>query len=412
MHSGFPLVEVAYGGPPASAACRKRPKLLFVVTRMDLGGVPEHIMILLDHLAARYEITIACREVIPEHRERIEATGTRIVLIHLARTPNPLRDIRALFELVSFIRREGFDIVHSHMSKGALIGGIAGWLSRAPVVLNTAHNFGWLAIPNALLRRVFWLYDKLLFALTLDRLVTISRLQEQQIVATRLVSRNRVTTVLNGIDVGALAAKAARGSATRAELGIPADAVLVITVARLVWLKAVDQLVEAVALMGERAANAVFIVVGEGTDRPALERLIEKRGLIGRVRLLGGRLDVPRLLSLADIFALPSVSEGMPIAIMEAMATGLPVVATAVDGTPEVVEDGKTGLLVPPRDPAALAAAIGKLIAEPGLRKDMGRKGRRRIEQSFSDRSLAAGMDALYTELLARKVRGARGGAG
>ena len=322
---------------PAASPTNRR-KLLIVVTRMDFGGVPEHIMILLDHLGRTYDTTVACRDVIPVHRHRIEAAGARIKLIDLARTPNPFRDLRALVNLVRFIRAERFDIVHSHMSKGALIGGMAGMLARAPVVLNTAHNFGWLALTNPLLKRVFWLYDKLLFALTLDRLVTISKRQENDIVSAGLIRRDRVQTVLNGIDAAKLRQRAGTG-VTRAELGIPEDVVLVVTVARLVWFKAIDRLVEAVALLGNQAANVRFIVLGEGDQRPALEALIAERGLTGRVELLGERADIPRLLGLADIFALPSVSEGMPIAIMEAMAFGLPVVATAVDGTPELVID-------------------------------------------------------------------------
>jgi len=120
-----------------------------------------------------------------------------------------------------------------------------------------------------------------------------------------------------------------------------------------------------------------------------------------RVVLLGPRLDVPRLLALADVFALPSVSEGMPIAIMEAMAFGLPVVATAVDGTPEVVFNGETGILVPPRSPARLAQALAALIEDAALRKKLGENGRARVEREFTDRAMARRVDELYRGLLA-----------
>src|SRR6266446_1905025 len=143
-------------------AARRLPKLLGVVTRIDVGGVPEHIMILLGHLTRKYDATVACREVIPEHRGRLERAGVRIELIDLARMLNPLRDLRALLRLATFIRRERFDIVHTHMSKGAMIGGLAGRLGGAPVIVATAHNFGWLALPNSVLRGLFWLYDKTL----------------------------------------------------------------------------------------------------------------------------------------------------------------------------------------------------------------------------------------------------------
>src|SRR4029077_5976237 len=180
---------------------RSRPRLLIVVTRMDLGGVPEHIIILLRHIASEYAVTVACREVIAVHRRRLESAGVKIHLVDLARGPNPWRDLVALAKLAAFIRRERFHIVHSHMSKGSLIGGVAARLAGTPLVLCTAHNFGWLALTNWLARHAFRVYDATLYPATLDRLVTISRVQEEQIVAARLIPPDRVHTVLNGIDV-------------------------------------------------------------------------------------------------------------------------------------------------------------------------------------------------------------------
>ncbi len=360
-------------------------------------------MILMGHLAATYDVTVVCRDVIAPHRARLERAGVRIELIDLARLPNPLRDLRALLQLAAFIRRERFDIVHSHMSKGALIGGIAARLARAPVVLNTAHNFGVLALRNVVLRALFRWYDKILFRSTVDQLVTVSEFQKKQIVAEGLVSATKVATIWNGIDTSRYRQRALQGP-TRDALGIAKDAIVVVTVARLVWFKAIDMLIEAAARVGS-PTSVQFLVVGDGVLKPRLEQLIEKMGLIGRVRMLGERHDVPGLLALADIFALPSISEGMPIAIMEAMAVGLPVVATAVDGTPELVVDGETGLLVPPRDPAAFAAALTKLLADPDLRRRLGQAGRQRVDSGFSDVAMAAATDRLYRQLLDRSSR-------
>ena len=379
---------------------RLRPRLLIVVTRMDLGGVPEHIMILLGHISSDYDVTVACRDVLPKHRQRLESAGVRIHLIDLARAPNPLRDLRALAQLAAYIRREGFDIVHSHMSKGVLIGSLAARLGGAPLVLCTAHNFGWLALTNKLARQVFRLYDAALYSATVDRLITVSRLQEDQIVAAGLIPRTRVTTIFNGVDPARLRDLAARG-ASRSDLGVPEDCLMIVTVARLVWFKAIDQLIHAVAELGERGKRCRFVIVGDGDKREALAALTKRLGVEDRVVLLGPRLDVPRLLALADVFALPSVSEGMPIAIMEAMAFGLPVVATAVDGTPEVVFNGETGILVPPRSPARLAQALAALIEDAALRKKLGENGRARVEREFTDRAMARRVDELYRGLLA-----------
>lgn len=383
-------------------AAPRRLRLLFVVTRLDVGGVPEHIMILTGHLAATYDITVACREVIAPHRERLERAGVRIVLIDFSRLPNPLRDLRALLRLADFIRRERFDIVHSHMSKGALMGGVAGRLARAPIVINTAHNFGVLALQNLALRTLFRLYDKALFAWTIDQLITVSRWQKDQIVTEGLVPAGKATTIWNGINTELFRQRAQKGPSRR-DLGIAEDAIVVVTVARLVWFKAIDVLIQAVSML-EVSNNVQFLVVGDGVLKQQLERLIQTKGLTGQVRLLGERHDVPGLLGLADIFALPSVSEGMPIAIMEAMAVALPVVATAVDGTPELVMEGETGLLVPPRDPIAFAAALKQLLADPALRRELGKAGQVRMDSCFSDTAMAAATDGLYRRLVAENA--------
>jgi glycosyltransferase involved in cell wall biosynthesis len=416
---GLPVVVASADGPTISSsrtapasdivsvthdpATSRRLRLAVVVTRLDVGGVPEHIVILVGHLAATYDVTVVCREVITQHRSRLERAGVRIKMIDFARLPDPLRDLRALLQLAAFLRREHFDIVHSHMSKGALIGGIAARIAGAPIVLNTAHNFGVLALQNAILRGLFRWYDKTLFALTLDQLVTVSECQKDQIVAEGLVSADKVTTIWNGIDTHSFRERALRGP-TREELRLARDTVVVVTVARLVWFKAIDVLIEAADLV-KSTSNVQFLVVGDGVLKSRLEQLIERKGLVDRVRLLGERHDVPGLLALADIFALPSVSEGMPIAIMEAMAVGLPVVATAVDGTPELVVDGQTGILVPSGDPSAFANALRPLIADAELRRALGQAGRQRVDSGFSDSSMAAATDRLYRQLSERAGR-------
>ena len=387
---------------PASSHCPVSSKLLTVLTRMDVGGVPDHVIALLSNIADRYELWLVCREVIPQHAARLKEIGVRVELIDLARVPNPLRDLRALIRLVRFIRRERFDILHSHMSKGAMMGGIAGRIARVPVVVHTAQGFGWLALRNPVLRALFWIYDRTLFASTLDRLFVVSERQGDRLVADRMVDRRLMTTVYNGIDPDAVRRDAQKGI-SRQDLGVPDDAILVVTVARLVWFKAVHTLIEAVHKLGDRAAKAHFIVVGDGNLRPELEQQIAALGLQDRVRLIGARHDAARIIKLADIFALSSVAEGMPLAIMMAMALNLPVVANAVDGVPELVIEGETGLLVPPRDPAAFAAALQRMIDDPELRRRCGDAGRTRVDENFTQRVMADKTDRLYRELLASK---------
>lgn len=380
----------------------RRPKLLTVLTRMDVGGVPDHVIALLANIADHYELWLVCREVIPQHAARLKEIGVKVELIDLARGPNPLRDVRALIGLVRFIRRHRFDILHSHMSKGALLGGIAGRIAGVPVVVHTAQGFGWLALRNPLLRGLFWVYDRILFATTLDRLFIVSERQGERLVADGMVKRRLMTTVYNGIDPDAVRLGAVTG-VSRAELGVPEDAMMVVTVARLVWFKAVHTLIEAVHKLGDDAGKLLVVIVGDGNLRPQLEKQIVALGLQDRIRLIGSRSDAARIIQLADVFALSSVAEGMPLAIMMAMALGKPVVANAVDGVPELVVEGETGLLVPPRDPVAFSAALRRMIEDPALRHRCGKAGRLRVDSHFTHCSMAETTNRLYRDLLVAK---------
>ena len=145
------------------------------------------------------------------------------------------------------------------------------------------------------------------------------------------------------------------------------------------------------------------MIVGEGPDRPRLEEEIEALGLSGRVRLAGERRDVPELLAAADVFVLPSASEGLPVSVLEAMAAGLPVIASRVGGVPEQVSDGETGLLVEPGDPSDLTAALDRLIADPSLRRRLGAAGRARAEQAFDLDPFRRAHVELYSRELARR---------
>jgi len=179
-----------------------------------------------------------------------------------------------------------------------------------------------------------------------------------------------------------------------------------VTVARLRPPKDVMTLVRAIALLPPGSARAT--VVGDGPERADLAEEVRRLGVEGAVDLVGEREDVADLLAAADVFALPTLSEGLPMSVLEAMAAGLPVVAAAAGGVPELVEDGQTGILVPPGRPDALAAALGRLAADPALRRRLGGAGRRRAEAHFDIEACRRAHVDLYRELLA--ARGVRGG--
>ncbi len=379
-------------------------RLLEVVTRLDVGGVPAHLMLLLEGLRARgYEITVACGACDPEHKARLAALGIHLEMVELHRLPSPVHDIRGLVRLHQLIRRGRFDIVHTHMSKAALLGGLAGWLAHVPVKVNTAHNLGSVAMPKAWLRALFWIYDKILLSVTMDAVITVSERARNAVLSKHLLGPERVFAIPNGI----LSARSGHADAARAMLlagHSGGDGRLIIgTVARLVWFKGLDVLVAAAATVVKSCPESVFVVVGGGPLRAELEHQAKVLGVGRHFIFLGERRGMAQLYRAFDLFVLPSVSEGMPLTILEAMNAATPVIATRVGGVPELVDDGETGLLVPPRDPDALAAAILRLLENPRLREDMGRHGRERVERQFTAERMVISTDQLFRRLLSTK---------
>jgi glycosyltransferase involved in cell wall biosynthesis len=212
-----------------------------------------------------------------------------------------------------------------------------------------------------------------------------------------LGSLRRLVVVRNGVDLARFDDPCLPSrDAMRRALGLPPDAPVALCVARLSPEKDVAAFLEAAALVPETAAN--FLVAGDGPLRPSLEQQIELLRLKDRARLLGARQDIPALLRAADVLCVPSREEGLGLAAVEAMASGLPVVATRVGGLPEVVTDGETGLLVAPGDRAALAAALTGLLSSPAYARRLGEAGRARARTCFDHRAMIAATNAVYAE--------------
>ena len=399
---------------PGSATARPEAgavqpvRLLLVVTRLDIGGVPNHVITVLTGLCRRgYRVTVACAECRDDHRATLQALGVRIEHLPLKRLLSPWTDLKALWGLVGLMKREGFDVVHTHMSKAALLGGLAGRLAGVPVVVNTAHNLGAIAMPKAWLRALFRVYDRALLGATTDAVITVTERVRDAVVAQRILPAARVHAIANGITAPAPSTPQARDAARqmlRQEIGVGADALVIGCVARLVWFKGLDALVDAMPGLVQSCPQLQVVVAGDGPLRAELQLRAVALGLAGHLHFLGERHDVPRLLEGFDLFVLPSVSEGMPLTILEAMHARLPVVATAVGGVPELVLHGETGLLVPARSPAALAAALQRLLLDGPLRQAMGEAGRQRQQLHFSADAMVLATDSVLRGLL----RGAR----
>lgn len=396
------LREAAAPAPVPAGAIR-RPRVAQIVTRMDIGGVPDHVMTLVRGLRFDFEVVVICASIDPRHARELEALAVPVIVVPLARLPHPVADLRALLRLVQVLQARRLDIVHTHMSKAVLIGAAAARLARVPVIVNTAHNLGFLALRQPLLRALFWAYDRALFAATCDVIVTVSRQVRAGVVRAGIAPPRKVVAIPNGIDPARFSVSPELRRSTRLALA-DGDGLVIVTVARLVWFKGLDTLLEAAVPLLARHPRARIVIVGEGPLRAALTAQAVRLGIDRSVIFAGERGDIPALLAAADLFVLPSVSEGMPISILEAMAACRPVVATRVGGVPDLVLDGVSGLLVDARAPDALAAALLRLADDPALAARMGQAGAARLDRAFSAAAMVARTGALYRRHLRRTL--------
>ena len=317
---------------------------------------------------------------------QVRAEGFRVIGLPLARRISPLAHLQAFIALIRLFRAERPDLVHAHMPISGFLARLAARCAGVPCIAYTCHGF-WFNNPGPWPRRAAGFAMEWLAGRLTDIYLTVS--QEEARDARRLHISARATPVGNGRDPAIFRPDPAARAGIRASLNVPDDRVVVIAVSRLVRHKGYPELAAAM----RDVPQAELWVVGErlASDRGQdMLAVLHDAGLGERLRLLGYREDVPALLAAADIFALPSHFEGLPMSVIEAMLTGLPVIATDIRGPREQVLPEVTGLLVQPGAVAPLAAALGRLAADPSLRAAMGEAGRVRALDLYDEAKVLA----------------------
>jgi glycosyltransferase involved in cell wall biosynthesis len=317
------------------------------------------------------------------------AAGARTVAVE--RGASPIRGVASLLPLVRALRRERPVVFHAHQtwSLSCRYGIVAAALARVPARVASAQLF--VEMPRLLAVDA----QHALISRCLHRHVAVSRHVAGRLHDRLGVAAAKITVIPNAVEPRA---PTQRDDALRARLGVRGDRALALTVARLEEQKGITHLLDAAAML----PDVVFAIAGEGPERDGLVAKAASLGLSERVHWLGHRDDVPALLAAADLFVLPSLNEGLPLAAMEAMLAGVPIVATDAGGTGEVVRAGVTGMLVPPGDPRALADAIRALRDDPERARHLAAAARGLIEREHSTAAMVAATSRLYDELLAR----------
>lgn len=324
------------------------------------------------------------------------------MLDELGREVSPANDLRATLRMYRLIRASRPHIVHTHMAKAGTAGRLAARLARVPIVVHTFHGHTFHSYFGKAKTRLFLEIERTLARVT-DRIIAVGEDQRREIARYGVTPLGNIAVIPLGLEIeGLLDAESARG-ALKAELGLNGHSRLVGIVARLVPIKAHEVFLEAAVRVRAADPDSHFLVVGDGERRSELEGMAARLGLGSAVRFLGWRADMKQVYADLDVVALSSNNEGSPVALIEAMAAGRPVVATAVGGVGEVVQHGESGLLVPPRDPRALADGVLTLLHDPARSERFGRAGRASVYPRHAASRLVADVARLYEELAREK---------
>ena len=370
-------------------------RLFLLSTSMGMGGADQQILTLAKAMRARgHEIRIMALAPLGPMGEEAQRAGIPTESLELRRNPTHAGRI---LRLGSSIRRWRPDVLHSHMVHANLLASAVRPFTGVPALVATIHSINdggrvWMAAYRA-------------SSAVVDRFTIISRLAAERYISIGAVPRRLVQVVPNAVDVEWFRRQPEAGAAIRRELGL-GDAFLWLAVGRFEEAKDYPTMIGGFARLSESRPNSHLLLVGKGSLRESVEQLVRAHHLEGQVHFLGVRRDVPQIMSAADGYVLSSAWEGMPVVLLEAAAVELPIVATRVGGVAEVVEDGRSGLLVPPGNPEALADAMKRIEQ---MRKEerqvMGAQGRTLVERQYATSHIMDVWERLYSEL-------ARSGAG
>jgi glycosyltransferase involved in cell wall biosynthesis len=385
---------------------QKMPKIkvIRVIARLNIGGPAIHTILLTKHLNPQRFETMLVTGLEEAHegsrREWAISQGvTPITIPELGRELNLISDLKVLFKLYRLFRREKPHIVHTHTAKAGFVGRLAARLAGTPVVAHTFHGHVFHSYFGPFKTRLFIFIERLLARIT-DRIITISPRQRQEILDFGIASPHKIIIIPLGFNLEPFLNNTHLTGQLRTQLNLPPDIKLVGIVARLTAIKNHHLFLQAAALVHQQCNDVHFLIVGDGELRAELEHQAEDLQLAGVVHFLGWRQDLPKIYAGLDLVVLSSNNEGTPVTLIEAQASGCPVVATAVGGAPDIVADGHSGFLVPPNNAPALAEAIIKALSSN--LQPMGQAGRQFVKDKFTFSRLVNDIETLYGDLLAR----------
>jgi glycosyltransferase involved in cell wall biosynthesis/ribosomal protein S18 acetylase RimI-like enzyme len=385
-------------------------KVLHIVGDSQYGGIVRIISGLARvGMASGWQVDVLTTDPAVQAVLRNQSLG--IVNLDVIRRPiRPLWDFSGLLRLRKFLRHESYGIVHTHTSKGGVIGRLAAWLAGVPIIVHTMHGFA-IHEQSPAWARVLYSAIERLASHWCHRIVSVSEFHRNWAVKLGICSPAHIQAIPNGI-TPATRSKSFKPAALRRQLGIRESDVFVLALARLAADKGLQHLIEAAAILPRDGLKYRIVIAGSGPARSGLERLVARRGVSEAVTFLGFREDVGELLAASDLVVLPSLREGLSISLLEAMAAGKPVIATSIGSHRELAAQAEMAVLVPPADPHALAGAIHRCAHDPGLMALLGSEARALFDAHYTEGRMLNAYRQLYLRLLDARTPRHRGSFG
>ena len=376
-----------------------------------MGGSAQNTLLNCEKLSRKYETVLVHglsnesgmtdleQKIVEEGIDKAKRKGVKVIILpSMVRSIRPIKDLKAFFALIWLIFKEKPDIVHTHSSKAGILGRVAAKLCSVPNIIHTPHGHVFYGHFGVFASRIFLRIEKLLSRIT-DRMVALTDGEMVDYINMSVCPQEKLLKIHSGVDVKRFMQSNGNDVEKRRSLGLDQNGKVVGFVGWLLPIKGPEYLLKAMKYVWQKYPETSLIFVGKGELDIDLRARALETSTNGKVKFLGWREDIDEIMPVFDMLVLPSLNEGMGRVLVEAMAAGKPVVASSVGGIPDLVQDGRTGYLVPPADEKALAEAIKKLLDDPEKAWEMGQNGKQHCQQ-FSLEAMIAKLDALYADLI------------
>lgn len=371
----------------------KKIKICYLITGLNVGGAEMMLYRLIEKLdKTRYDIKVISIIPLGKVAEKIKKLQVEVISLEM----RSKYDVFVILRLVDLLKKIKPVILHSYLFHANFLGRVAGKIAKVPIIISSIRNSKFGGKVRELALKYTDKYS--------DATTIVCQAAANRMIKRRVVSKEKLHVIYNGIEPELYYSNKNSKLELRKKMNIPLERKIILSVGRLQYQKGYPYVIQSAFELKKRGYDFLWLIAGEGELRPQLDKLVREYDLEDCIQFLGIRDDIPELMCASDIFVLSSLWEGLPGVVLEAMAAGLPVVATNVGGTPELVENGKNGFLVPPRNSLLMADAIEKIMSMDHTKQlEMGILGTEIVKQRFTVDKMVRSHEQLYLKLLCEK---------